>query len=62
MTFIWMDMLWLLLAVPALVGIYILMLRAQEEDRAALRQSGAWSNRRWARGRAGAGICRRRCC
>ena len=35
MTFLWPDMLWLLLTVPALVGVYILLLRRKKK--AALR-------------------------
>src|ERR1700693_2218412 len=35
MTFLWPDMLWLLLAVPALVGVYVLLLRRKKK--AALR-------------------------
>ncbi|MGV6872258.1 VWA domain-containing protein [Pseudochelatococcus sp. B33] len=35
MTFIWMDMLWLLLLVPILIGLYVLMLRRRK--RTALR-------------------------
>ena len=35
MTFLWPDMLWLLLAMPALVALYIFLLRRKK--RAALR-------------------------
>ncbi|HVL59123.1 MAG TPA: BatA domain-containing protein, partial [Burkholderiaceae bacterium] len=50
MTFLWPEMLWLWLAVPALIGIYVLVLRRQQK--AALRFASLSLVRTAARGSA----------
>ena len=42
MSFLWPEMLWLLLLVPVAVAVYLLLLRRKKKQRAALREPRAW--------------------
>ena len=61
MTFLWPEMLWLLLLVPALVAVYLLLLRRKKKARAALREPRAGAGGA-GRGPARSGGTCRRCC
>ena len=60
-TFLWPEMLWGLLAVPALVVLYVWLLRRRKQLAWTYRIS-RWCVRRWARAARGAVTWPRRCC
>ena len=60
-TFLWPEMLWLLLLVPVAAGVYVLVLRRKRKAGAALREPRAHQGRAWPPGSASAATFRR-CC